>query len=75
MRIVSNITPISELFKIDRLELLRLVYGYLLIPEAVAHELRGAQTWPGLKRLDRLYIGTAYISERLYREASCQLRR
>ena len=51
MRVVSNTTPISELFKIGRLDLLRLVYGHLLIPEVVAHELRGAQTWPGLTRV------------------------
>ncbi len=51
MRVVSNTTPISELFKIGRLDVLRLVYGHLMIPEAVAHELRSAQTRPGLARV------------------------
>ncbi len=51
MRVVSNTTPISELFKIGQLDLLHLMYGHLLIPEAVAHELRRAQTWPGLARI------------------------
>jgi predicted nucleic acid-binding protein len=51
MRVVSNTTPISELFKIGKLDLLRLVYGQLFIPEAVAHELRRAQTWPALTRI------------------------
>lgn len=48
MRVVSNTTPISELYKIGQLNLLHVVYGHLLIPESVAEELSRAQTWPGL---------------------------
>lgn len=59
MRVVSDTTPISELFKINRLNLLHLVYGALLIPEAVAQELKRAQIWPGL---DRVVDRTPWIS-------------
>jgi predicted nucleic acid-binding protein len=48
MRIVSNTTPISELHKIGHLDLLRIVYGRLYIPGAVADELARARRWPGL---------------------------
>jgi predicted nucleic acid-binding protein len=35
MQIVSDTTPISELYKIHQLELLQAVYDRILIPEAV----------------------------------------
>jgi len=51
MNVVSNTTPISELYKIDHLELLALVYGQILIPEAVAQELASTRTWAGLSQV------------------------
>ena len=44
MQIVSNTTPISELYKIGQLELLQRVYNRILIPEAVLQELQRART-------------------------------
>ena len=40
MQIVSNTTPISELYKIDQLDLLRSLYGSIYIPDAVFQELQ-----------------------------------
>lgn len=51
MRIVSNTTPISELYKIGALDLLRLVYQEVHIPEAVAEELSRTPNRPGLSRI------------------------
>lgn len=39
MVIVSDTSPISNLFRIGRLELLQLVYGKVVVPEAVMREL------------------------------------
>jgi uncharacterized protein len=39
LRVVSDTTPISELAKVGRLELLRAVYGVILIPSEVSDEL------------------------------------
>lgn len=50
MQIVSNTTPISELYKIGQLELLQRVYNRILIPEAVLQELQRARTLPRLGR-------------------------
>ena len=50
MQIVSNTTPISELYKIGQLELLQRVYNRILIPEAVLQELQRARTLPHLGR-------------------------
>lgn len=48
MRIVSNTTPISELYKINELDLLRSLYGSIYIPAAVFQELQQAKTLPHL---------------------------
>ena len=48
MRIVSNTTPISELYKINELDLLRSLYGSIYIPDAVFQELQQAKTLPHL---------------------------
>lgn len=39
MIVVSDTTPILSLLKIDRLDLLQSLYGKVLLPEAVYHEL------------------------------------
>ena len=48
MQIVSNTTPISELCKINQLDLLRSLYGSIYIPDAVFQELQQAKTLPHL---------------------------
>jgi predicted nucleic acid-binding protein len=48
MQIVSNTTPISELYKINHLDLLRSLYGSIYIPDAVFQELQQAKTVPHL---------------------------
>lgn len=44
MIVVSDTSPLSYLHQIGRLELLRQLYGTVLIPPAVDHELRAAPT-------------------------------
>lgn len=48
MQIVSDTTPLSELYKIRQLNLLRDVYGHILIPEEVLQELHRAESFPRL---------------------------
>ena len=48
MQIVSNTTPISELYKINQLDLLRSLYGSIYIPDAVFQELQQAKILPHL---------------------------
>jgi hypothetical protein len=48
MIVVSNTTPLSELFKLGELDLLRIVYDHILIPQAVWDELRQARNFPAL---------------------------
>jgi predicted nucleic acid-binding protein len=48
MKIVSNTTPISELYKINQLDLLRNLYGSIYIPDAVFQELQQAESLPHL---------------------------
>ena len=53
--IVSNSTPLIELSKIRRLELLRDVYGTLVIPKAVYTEVViNGEGKPGAKERKRL---------------------
>jgi len=48
MQIVSNTAPISELYKINQLDLLRSLYGSIYIPDAVFQELQQAKALPHL---------------------------
>ena len=48
MSIVSNIMPISELYKVGQLDLLKIVYGCIVIPDDVLQELEQAKTLPEL---------------------------
>ncbi len=43
MQVVSNTTPLCELFKIEQLALLKETYGSLIIPSEVKEELRRSQ--------------------------------
>ena len=46
--VMSNTSPLTHLAAIGHLDLLRLLYGELLIAEAVWEELNaGGQAWPG----------------------------
>ena len=45
--VVSNTTPLSAFLRIDRQELLRDLYGSILIPSGVADELEHGKRWFG----------------------------
>lgn len=57
MRVVSNTSPLNYLVLIDLQDILPALFGHVLIPEAVRHELRSPaapqpvrdflDTWPG----------------------------
>ena len=39
MIVVSNTTPILSLFKIDKLDILKALFGEIIVPEAVYNEI------------------------------------
>lgn len=47
MAVVSNTTPIRELAKIGRLDLLHAAYGAIIIPQEVGEDLVAAGPWLG----------------------------
>ncbi|MBO0349729.1 hypothetical protein J0895_11530 [Phormidium pseudopriestleyi FRX01] len=73
MIVVSNTTPISELAKIGRLNLLPDLFGQIIIPQKVYDELTtgrhpAASQVPLKELLDALIAGGKRISPKLYRE-------
>lgn len=44
-KVVSNTTPLLSLLKIDKLELLKALYGTVIIPEAVFREIETGRDW------------------------------
>jgi predicted nucleic acid-binding protein len=69
MQVIADTTPLSELFKIDQLELLRYVYQRIVIPEIVLQELRNAKSLPGLskavERTDWIAVQTLHDSNKI----------
>lgn len=58
-KIVSNTTPLISLLKIDRLDLLRRVYGEIIVPKAVFNEIEKGKNKPyyvDLSQLDWIQI-------------------
>lgn len=52
--VISNTSPLTNLAAIGQFDLLRLLYGELLIAEAVWEELNaGGQAWPGCEEVAR----------------------
>lgn len=49
MIVVSDTTPLRYLIEIEAVEILRLLFGQIIIPQAVAEELQHAKTPPTIK--------------------------
>jgi len=66
MKVVSNSTPIISLAAIKQTDLFRQLFGTIVIPQAVYHELK-SQKAPGYQEVDSPYFqvnaiqGTQYI--------------
>jgi hypothetical protein len=66
MIVVSDTSPMTNLAAIDQLDILRRLFGSLLIPEAVWSELgRGGVAWPGRDEVETAsWVKKAVVSDR-----------
>ena len=69
-KVISNTTPIINFLKIGKIELLKEIYGKIIIPEAVYQEIetgKGKEFYTNLRKLDWIKIFSIQsISTRLY---------
>ena len=54
LKVISNTTPILSLLKIDKLNLLKELYGKIIIPEAVFREIENGKEKPYYKDLTKI---------------------
>ncbi len=54
LKVISNTTPLLSLLKIDKLNLLKELYGKIIIPEAVFREIENGKEKPYYKDLTKI---------------------
>jgi len=67
MKIVSNTTPIISLASIERLNILKELFGEILIPQSVYNEIKAKESH-GYKEVDSDYIKVQAIKGIKYRD-------
>lgn len=67
MKVVSNTTPIISLASIDKLNVLKELFGEIIIPHSVYDEIKAKESY-GYKEVDSNYIKVRAIKGTKYRD-------
>ncbi len=67
MIVVSNTTPIISLASIQRIDILRRVFGEIIVPQAVYNEIKAKESY-GHKDIDLEFIQVRKVKGELYKD-------